>query len=112
MIGTEHERRSVLTRQDWRHGSGKVWASNSNGFWLLEAREPGTYELELIFNADHPAGKATITASSITKVLDIPANKRRGHSTTLQLPAGKMQLAVDVVFDKTQGPHQVILTRM
>jgi hypothetical protein len=30
----------------------------------------------------------------------------------LKLPAGKMKLAVDVVFNgKIQGPHQVILTR-
>jgi arylsulfatase/arylsulfatase A len=102
----------VLTRQDWRHSAGRNWASNSNGFWLLEAREPGSYEAEVIFASDHPAGTATITAGSVSMPLDIPANQRRGHSVTLKLLAGKMKLAVDVVFNgKTQGPHQVILTR-
>ncbi len=112
VIGTEHERRSVLTRQDWRHVSGRTWARDSNGFWLLEAPEPGVYEVELIFNGDHPAGKATITAGSAKTEADIPANKTRGHFTRMHLPAGKLKFSVDVVFGgKTQGPHQVILTR-
>lgn len=112
IIGTPHELQSVLTRQDWRHSEGKNWAPKSNGFWLLEAKEPGNYELEIIFAEEHPAGTATIQVGEISKRLDIPADQRRGHSTTLKLPAGKMKLAVDVEFDgQTQGPHQVILTR-
>ena len=112
VIGTPHEEQSVLTRQDWRHSAGRNWAPDSNGFWLLEAREPGSYEVEIIFDADHPKGTATITAGSISMPLDIAANQRRGHSVQLELPAGKMKLSVDVVFKgKTQGPHQVIMTR-
>ncbi|QDV40550.1 Arylsulfatase precursor [Stieleria neptunia] len=112
VIGTEHERRSVLTRQDWRHIQGRPWAGNSNGVWLLEAPEPGSYEVELIFASDPPAGTATITVGKLTETLEIPAGQRRGHVTDLSLPAGQLTLAVDVVFDgKTQGPHQVILTR-
>jgi len=112
VIGTEHERRSVLTRQDWRHAQGKPWAGNSNGFWLLEAPQAGHYELEVAFSSDHPAGKATIIAGSRTKQLDIAAGRMRGHTIDISLPAGRIKLAVDVVFDgQTQGPHQVILTR-
>ena len=112
VIGTEHELRSVLTRQDWRHVQGKPWAGNSNGFWLLEAPQAAGYELELAFSSDHPAGTATITAGTLTKQLDISAGQRNGHRTGINLPKGKIKLAVDVVFDgKAQGPHQVILTR-
>lgn len=112
IIGTQHERRTVLTRQDWRHNSGRPWAGNSNGVWLLEAPEAGTYELEVIFKEDHPAGRATVTAGSVVETLEIPASMLRGHKKTLQLPAGKLQLSVDVDFaGKQQGPHQVILTR-
>ncbi|MDG1894942.1 MAG: arylsulfatase [Fuerstiella sp.] len=112
VIGTKHELRSVLTRQDWRHIQGKPWAGNSNGFWLLEAPQTATYELEVAFSSDHPAGRATITAGPLTKQLDIAASELRGHTTDIKLPAGKLKLAVDVVFNgKTQGPHQVILTR-
>jgi arylsulfatase A-like enzyme len=112
IIGTEHETRTVLTRQDWRHFQGQPWAGNSNGVWLLEAPEAADYELELIFSTGHPAGKATITVGAIKTSLDIPTDEQRGHVARLKLPAGKMTLGVNVVFDgKTQGPHQVILTR-
>ena len=112
VVGTVHEKRSVLTRQDWRHASGKPWASDSNGSWLLEAPEAGDYEVELIFKAGHPAGKAKITAGSSKTQVDISAGKARGHFTRMQLPSGKFKLSVDVTLDgKPQGPHQVILTR-
>ncbi len=113
VIGSRHEKRSVLTRQDWRHTDGAPWAKNSNGFWLLEAPEAGNYEFELIFKEVRPSGKATVTVGTETKHLDIPAGKMRGHTTGLKLGAGKMALAVHLVFDdgETAGPHQVILTR-
>ncbi|MFK8113914.1 MAG: arylsulfatase [Rubripirellula sp.] len=113
VIGTEHEPISALTRQDWRHIQGKPWAKGSNGFWLLEAPTAGEYEIELIFaSQENPAGKATVSVGGVTKTLDVAANARRGHSTSISLPSGKMKLAVDVVFDGvTQGPHQVILSR-
>ena len=112
VIGTKHERSSVLTRQDWRHQSGKPWGRDSNGSWLLEAPEPGTYNVELIFKDNHPAGKATIMAGSSKAQVDIPVNKKRGHFTQMKLPAGKLTFSVNVVMNgKTLGPHQVILTR-
>ncbi|MGY8768774.1 MAG: arylsulfatase [Pirellulales bacterium] len=112
VIGTPHEMRSVLTRQDWRHVEGAPWASNSNGFWLLEAPEAGDYELELIFKETRPAGKATVTVGKVTKQLDIPAGQKRGHITKIKLPAGKQTLAATINFaGKDSGPHQVILTR-
>lgn len=112
VIGTKHEMSSVLTRQDWRHTQGRPWAGNSNGVWLLEAPEAGDYEIELIFQGDHPTGKATITAGTLTRTLGISASEQRGHTAAIKLPAGRMTLAVNVAFaNKTQGPHQVILTR-
>jgi arylsulfatase A-like enzyme len=112
VIGTDHETRSVLTRQDWRHESGQPWAANSNGYWLLEAPAAAEYEIEILFAGDHPAGTATITAGEISTQLEVSATQQRGHLKQLKLPPGKMKLAVDVVFNgKTQGPHQVILTR-
>jgi len=112
VIGTDHETRTVLTRQDWRHQQGRPWGATSNGFWLLEAPEPTNYEVEIILAADLPAAKATITAGATTKDVDLSANQRRGHLTTIKLPAGKLKLAVDILVEgKTQGPHQVILTR-
>ena len=112
VIGTKHEPRSVLTRQDWRHVTGRPWGRDSNGFWLLEASEPGAYEVEVIFKETHPAGKATITAGKARQELDLVADKKRGHTTMMLLPAGKFKLSVEADFNgKIQGPHQVILIR-
>lgn len=112
VIGTDHELRTVLTRQDWRHREGRPWAPDSNGVWLLEAPEAADYNLEVIFKNDHSGGTAQISAGDIRHTLDIPAGRRRGNTVTVSLPAGKLTLAVDVTFDdKTRGPHQVILTR-
>ena len=113
VIGTANEMQSVLTRQDWRHTEGRPWGGNSNGVWLLEAYDSGDYDVELIFSGDHPEGKATIQAGGLTETITIAAGKRRGHKTSLRLHKGKFQLSADVVFDgKTQGPHQIILSRI
>lgn len=111
VIGTVNEMETVLTRQDWRHHSGRPWARDSNGFWLLEARDAGDYDIELIFeNGEHPTGTATITVGSVSTDLEIVANQQRGHIARLQLPAGELKLVVDVDFGKKiRGPHQVIL---
>ena len=113
VIGTEHEPVSVLTRQDWRHVSGRPWGRDSNGFWLLEAREPASYKAEVILSSgDNPAGKATISAGGKEVALEIAPNQSRGHFVDLSLPSGKLKLAVDLRIDgKVMGPHQVILTK-
>jgi arylsulfatase A-like enzyme len=112
VIGTEHEPRTVLTRQDWRHTTGRPWAGNSNGVWLLDAPDPADFEIELIFKDKHSAGVATIIAGAISETLEIPAGQQRDHTVKLGIPAGPLTLAVDVDFAGTvQGPHQVILTR-
>jgi len=112
IIGTDHEPTTVLTRQDWRHSNGRPWAGNSNGVWLLEAPQPGDYQVELIFKGGHPTGTATITAGSIKRSIAIPADQQRDHTIQLSIPAGHLTLAVDVDFaGSVQGPHQVILNR-
>ena len=66
--------------------------------------------MEVIFKETHPAGKATITAGKARQELDLVADKKRGHTTMMMLPAGKFKLSVEADFNgKIQGPHQVIL---
>ena len=113
VIGTDHEPVSVLTRQDWRHQSGRPWGADSNGFWLLESPAPATYDVEVIFHTEPKQGRAQITAGETQLEMQIDAGKKRGQSVRMKLPAGKFKLQVDVQFDnKVQGPHQVILTKV
>jgi arylsulfatase/arylsulfatase A len=113
VIGTTHEPITVLTRQDWRHTKGKPWASGSNGFWLLDNAEAGAYALEIILtSSDLPAGKATIKCGDASSTIPIAASQQRGHTVTIEVPQGPLQLAVAIDFDgKDQGPHQLVMTR-
>ena len=112
VIGTDHETRTVLTRQDWRHASGRPWGRDSNGFWLLEALQDATYDVELIFKSGHPDGTAKVTASGLRAHVEVSKDEPRGHKLQLQLPAGKHRLTVEADFGgKSQGPHQVIMIR-
>ena len=45
IIGSPKQNRSVLTRQDWRHQSGKPWGAASNGEWWTHFQRSGTYEV-------------------------------------------------------------------
>jgi len=112
IIGTDFEPKTVLTRQDWRHSQGKPWARDSNGAWLLEAAEPMSYEIEVIFNDSPQKGKAIVKVGDLAQTIEITAGHKRGHVDLIEIPQGKTSLSVTADFDgKKQGPHQVILTR-
>lgn len=114
IIGTEHEPQSVLTRQDWRHATGRPWGPVSNGFWLLEAPEAGEYNIELILRPDtRNANAAVVRVNSQTTKLDLEEGVQRGHKSVISLPAGPIRLSADIQNgDSTIGPHQVILSRI
>ncbi len=110
IIGTDFEPKTVLTRQDWRHAQGKPWAQNSNGSWLLEAEEPRSYEVEIIFNHSPTKGFATIAVGNLTRTIEIAAGQKRGYVQRVDIPQGQTSLSVTADFDgQKQGPHQVIL---
>lgn len=113
VIGTDHEMETVLTRQDWRHASGRAWAKNSNGDWLLNASESADYEVEIILDSDqHPAGTATVMAGNLARQFEIIAGQQRGHRTTISLPKGNVKLSIELVLgEKSMGPHQVVMSR-
>ncbi|MEM9646146.1 MAG: arylsulfatase, partial [Planctomycetota bacterium] len=113
VIGTDQEPETVLTRQDWRHGSGKPWAPDSNGFWLLQAEVSGAYEVELIRSSDDLAdGIATVEVGDSETALELAGGSRRGHQLVVQIPKGRVKLAVQIrAGGKGRGPHQVILKK-
>ncbi|QDS95911.1 Arylsulfatase precursor [Roseimaritima multifibrata] len=80
IVGTKHEPQTVLTRQDWRHATGRPWAKDSNGFWLLQAAEAGDYDIEIILDSDnHPAGTAIVSVGESQSELKLTAGQQRGH---------------------------------
>lgn len=114
IIGTEHELETVLTRQDWRHATGRPWGPSSNGFWLLKAEEAAEYKVEIILRPDSlDAKSAVIKVGDAETSVKLKLGQQRGHNARLSLPAGLIQLTIDVEMqDNTIGPHQVVLRRI
>lgn len=112
VIGTDHEPESVLTRQDWRHESGRPWSRNSTGFWLLHAPAGKKYEVELVLtDKQHSGGSAMLHVNDEELKFHVQADARRGHRVNISLPSGPIRLSVSVDESIDAGVHQVILRR-
>ena len=58
-IGTEVDNPVYLTRQDWR-GPEAGWDRTSRGYWEVDVRAKGNYEILLRINPARDAGEATV----------------------------------------------------
>ena len=58
LIGTPHERHTILTRQDWR-GPETSWAPKGLGYWEIAVPTGGEFEITCDF--DRPQGPATVS---------------------------------------------------
>jgi len=107
-IGTEHENPVVLTRQDWRHITGRTWAPDSNGHWELFAATSGKYDIRLRFPVLKADTKASLEISDNRLTADI--NKGTSEYTFKSVPIGKSEvrlLAGLTDESGTRGPWQV-----
>lgn len=111
IVGSPHEVRSTLTRQDWRPASGAV--APASGAWWLKAEKGGAFEVELILREPlTEPSTATITVDSNTFEVHLAAERQRGHMVTLDLPTGEFQIAAEVAINGKWRPvHQLIVER-
>lgn len=59
-VGTEHEKQTVLTRQDWRAGDGVGWGHK--GAWLLHTEEACKLNVTIVFHKPRDLELFTIEA--------------------------------------------------
>lgn len=105
-VGTLHENPTVLTRQDWRHTTGRPWARDSSGHWLLKA-VAGSYKIRCRFAPSNAAGVATLRINGKDTKLEIAANAKTCEFASVDIPAGKVRLQVELIHGKTRrGIHQ------
>ena len=113
-IGAPHENPTVLTRQDWRMIQGG-WRRNAQGFWLLDVRGEGLYDVLVRFDpADEPltvrlqaGGQAGDEAYSVEAAPDEGVVRLEG----VALPPGPIRLEVSLEEPAlVRGPHQVEIT--
>jgi len=108
VIGSPHERPTVLTRQDWRHTKGRPWAPDSNGHWELEVHAAGEYDVRLRFPPFTIARSARLRLNDEETAGEIPAGAEELLFEAIPLGRGPLRLQATLrADDETRGPWQV-----
>ncbi|MEO1996076.1 MAG: arylsulfatase, partial [Planctomycetaceae bacterium] len=111
-VDSAHENPTVLTRQDWRHTSGKAWHRNSVGHWLLHVADAGPCVVRCRFNADKVAGRAVLIANNDRYELPIPEARSECVFNDVMLPAGPLRVEITLQHgDTIRGIHQADILR-
>ena len=88
-LGTAHENPVVLTRQDWR---GAGLRKKSNGHWLVNVTETGTYDVRLRFKPLQQPATVRFQLGAVAMDQAIRANVETVLFKKISLPAGPGQL--------------------
>ncbi len=111
-IGTPYENPTVLTRQDWRHTRGRVWAANSNGYWELYAPRSGTFDIRLRFPAAESGGEAHLVIGGREATLLFEAGASEITCSDIKLDQGPLRLQASLkIKGRVRGPWQVDVVR-
>ncbi len=85
-VGTEHENPTILTRQDWRGAAG--WSNKDLGFWEIDVRAAGRYELVLRFPAAAEGAQAQVRVAGVERAAQLARGDTWCIMRRLNLPAG------------------------
>ena len=111
-IGTEYENPVILTRQDWRVVGPDGWGDSYLGYWEIDVKSAGKYDVRFRFTKQERAGRAEF------KLGDIELNKpftREAESVTfseVDLDPGPARLEARLIRSgKTVGVNYVDVSK-
>lgn len=108
VIGTPHENPTVLTRQDWRHTTGRPWGRDSIGHWLLRSEANSKCHVLCRFSASDEAGVVYLKFGDEKRELPLPANTTELTFQDVTAQRGDAELEVTLQLgSKMRGVHQV-----
>ena len=111
-VGTPHENPTVLTRQDWRHTTGKPWYRNSIGHWLVHVAQATKYDIRCRFAVDDGPGTAILELNDDRHESSIAAGQTECVFSNITIPAGPLRLEVTLRHgDIVRGIHQADVVR-
>lgn len=90
-IGAPQENPVLLTRQDWR-GPRASWDAEGIGYWEVDVRHSGTYDIELKFAAATGPGQAVFKLGTAEKSVSFPAGATSAKVPGLKLRPGPGRL--------------------
>ena len=110
VIGSDREKITVLTRQDWRVPTRGD--TGRNGTWLLRAERDASYTVELRWPKPIAPGIVEIRAGNVTRTVDVPAATDRLSFGEIRIPRGDLDLTATQLRDGARdGAYHVILSR-
>ena len=111
IVGTEHEKISMLTRQDFIWVSGNSWYGKASGYWPIETKK-GFYKITVHTEASNKPIDAVLTYKGLKKEFTFPANATSVTFKDIKLEGGKGDMECKMKYhDHERGAYQIILER-
>jgi arylsulfatase A-like enzyme len=106
-IGTRHENPVILTRQDWR-GPKATWGEGALGYWEVDVRAAGRYEVTLRISPAPGQGEAHFRLNNAALKRPVAKGASEVRFTTVDLKTGPGRLEPSLRFgDKEVGVRYV-----
>jgi arylsulfatase A-like enzyme len=111
VIGSPRENPVRLTRQDWR-GPQAAWMPTSLGYWEVDVRRAGLYDVTLRFAELTKPGTVRFALGATTLENEVPAGAGSAIFNRVRLPTGRGRLESWVTRDNRRvGMLDVVVTR-
>lgn len=111
IIGTGHERITMLTRQDFIWVSGNSWYGKASGYWPVVTKK-GSYKVTFHTPASDQPIQAVFTYKNVKKEFTIPAGVMSMTFKEIKLPEGTGNMEVKYKYhDHERGGYQILLEK-
>ncbi|MBI2421360.1 MAG: arylsulfatase [Candidatus Hydrogenedentes bacterium] len=109
VIGTEHERVTHLTRQDWRNAT---WDKSAAGHWEVEFAEAGNYTFTINCFVNPVAGTIQLDVGNTVQRAALSANTANAKFENIPVAAGRTTIQARIhCEDDDAGAYQVTVER-
>lgn len=111
-LGTRFENPVLPTRQDWR-GPRATWEASGLGYWDVEVRAGGDYEVTLLFTEATEAGEAWASLGGVKATTRIERGASRVRLQLANVGSGRSRVEAAILTSGAPlGAHYVEVRRL
>ena len=104
-VGTIHEPITSLTRQDW---IAEAWGPQANGFWNIDVREAGKYDIRLHLYKSTSPERAALHVGDKVYTTDIADNAQYTDFMNIEITRDHLKVYADIhERDSKTSPYQI-----
>ena len=111
-VGAGAENPVTLTPQDWRGPKSRFTRKDSSGYWLIDVRNPGRYEVTLRFKPVHVSGIARLVAGDEARWIPFRTQSHSCVFPVCELPAGSARLEAWLEAENLNIPPDYVTIRL